>query len=164
MDSNTIGVISIIAILVSPLIAVQVTRYLDDKKAEKERQMEIFRILMGQRGLTPRTDEYIVALNQIDPVFHRVPTVRSAYAELYKATSPNSPELYDSGKYLIILLQEMAKHLKFYNLRDLDIDKYYSPQTRADGQNLIGTYYQEFLRVLKNSEHLGEKRNDEPTK
>lgn len=161
MDSNIIiGTISIIAILVSPLIAVQVTRFLDEKKVEKERQMEIFRVLMGQRGLLPRTDEYIVALNQIDPVFHKVPTVRSAYAELYKATSPNSSELPDSGKYLIILLQEMAKHLNFDNLRDLDIDRWYSPQTRADGQNLIGTYYQEFLRVLKNSEHLGEKKKN----
>lgn len=149
---------SIIAILVSPLIAVQVTRYLDEKKAEKQRQMKIFRILMGQRGLTPRTDEYIIALNQIDPVFQKVSSVRKAYAELYKATSPNSPELPDSGKYLIILLQEIAKHLKFDNLRDLDIDKYYSPQTRIDGQNLLSTYYQEFLRVLENSEHFGEKR------
>lgn len=159
MESNIIiGIISVFAILISPLIAVQVTRFLDEKKAEKERQMEIFRILMGQRGLTPRTDEYIIALNQIDPVFHKVSTVRNAYAELYKATSPNSPELTDSGKYLIILLQEMAKHLKFDNLRDLDVDKYYSPQTRADGQNLLGKYYQEFLRVLENSEHFGEKK------
>jgi len=144
--------------LISPLIAVQVTRFLDEKKEERKRQMEIFRTLMGQRGLTPRTDEYIVALNQIDPVFHKVPAVRNAYSELYKSTAPNSPELADSGKYLIILLQEMAKHLNFDNLRDLDIDRWYSPQTRADGQNLIGTYYQEFLRVLENSEHLGEKR------
>lgn len=71
---------SIVAILVSPPIAVQVTRYLDEKKAYKQRQMEIFRILMGQRGLTPRTDEYIIALNQIDPVFHKVSSVRKAYA------------------------------------------------------------------------------------
>ena len=135
MESNIIiSIISIIAILVSPLVAVQVTRFLDEKKAEKTRQMEIFRVLMGQRGLLPRTDEYIVALNQIDPVFHKVPTVRKAYAELYKATSPNSPELSDSGKYLIIL------------------------QSRADGQHLLGTYYAEYLRVLGNSEHLGEKR------
>lgn len=159
MESNIIiGIISIIAILVSPVIAVQVTRFLDDKKAEKERQMEIFRVLMGQRGLLPRTDEYIVALNQIDAVFHNSQPVRLAYKELYKATSPNSPELSDSGSYLIILLQEMAKHLKFENLRDLDVDKYYTPQTRADGQNLIGSYYKEFLRVLENSENLGEKR------
>ena len=157
-SSIIIGTISILAILISPLIAVQVTRFLDEKKEERKRQMEIFRTLMGQRGLTPRTDEYIVALNQIDPVFHKVPAVRNAYSELYKSTAPNSRELADSGKYLIILLQEMAKHLNFDNLRDLDIDRWYSPQTRADGQNLIGTYYQEFLRVLENSEHLGEKR------
>ena len=153
-----IGIISVIAILISPLIAVQVTRHLDKKEAEKNRQLEIFRVLMGQRGLLPRTDEYVVALNQIDAVFHKVESVRKAYGELYKATSPNSSELSDSGKYLIILLQEMAKHLEFDNLRDLDIDKYYTPQTRADGQNFLGKYYNEFLRVLENSEHFGEKR------
>jgi hypothetical protein len=162
METNVIiGIVSIIAILVSPLIAVQVTRYLDGKRAERNRQMEIYRVLMGQRGLNPRTDEYIVALNQIDSIFHNVPTVRKAYAELYRASSRNSPELTESGRYLIILLQEIAKHLNFNNLRDLDIDKYYSPQTRVDGQKLIGTYYQEFLRVLKNSEHLGEKKKNE---
>ncbi|GAA4943851.1 hypothetical protein GCM10023314_16110 [Algibacter agarivorans] len=161
MDSNIIGIVSIIAILVSPLIAVQVTRYLDEKKAEKTRQMEIYRVLMGQRGLLPRTDEYLIALNQIVVVFHKAQSVLTAYKELYKSTAPNSPELSDSGRYLIILLRKMAEHLNIDNLQDLDIDNYYSPQTRADSQLLVGTYYQEFLRVLQNSEHLGKKRNDE---
>ena len=160
MDTIIVGVITIIAIIVSPIIAVQVTKRLDEIREEKKHQMDIFRILMGQRGLLPRTDEYVVALNQIDVVFHNSESVRLAYKELYKATSPNSPELSDSGCYLIILLREMSKHLNIGNLPDLDIDKYYSPQSRVDGQNLIGTYYNEFLRVLKNSEHLGEKRKD----
>ena len=99
---------------------------------------------MGQRSLTPRTDDYIVALNQIDALFHKVATVRQAYAELYKATSHNSTELSDSGRYLIILLQEMALHLNLDNLRDLDIDRYYSPQSRADGQHLVSIYSTSF--------------------
>lgn len=159
METNiTIGIFSIIAMLISPLIAVQVTKYLDKKEEEKKRQEEIFRILMGQRGLMPRTDEYLIALNQIDVVFHNHESVRKAYAELYKVTKPNHPEISDSGTYLIILLKEMANVLNYNNFRDLDIDKYYSTQSRADSQNLIGSYYQEFLRVLNNSEHFGEKR------
>jgi len=162
METNiTIGVFSIIAMLISPLIAVQVTKYLDQKKEEKKRQEKIFRVLMGQRGLMPRTDEYLIALNQIDVVFHNHESVRKAYSELYKVTKPNHPEISDSGTYLIILLNEMANVLNYNNFRDLDIDKYYSTQSRVDSQNLIGSYYREFLRVLNNSEHFGEKRKDD---
>jgi len=156
MESNIIiGTISVIAILISPLIAVQVTKYLDKKKEDKKHQMELFRILMGQRGLIPRTDEYLIALNQIDVIFHNFKPVRKAYAELYKVTKPNHPEISDSGAYLIILLKEMANVLNYSNFRDLDIDKYYSTQSRADSQNLLVSYYQEFHRVLGNSEHFG---------
>ena len=72
---------------------------------------------MGQRGLSPRTDEYITALNQVDVVFHNDTAIRSTYSELYKVTSQNHPELADSGKYLIMLLQEMAKVLNYGNIR-----------------------------------------------
>ncbi|MFC4723028.1 DUF6680 family protein [Geojedonia litorea] len=146
--------ITIAAILLSPLIAVQVTRLIDKKREVTNRQMDLFRVLMGQRGLTPRTDEYVIALNQIDAVFHDVPKIREAYTDLYKATSPNSPEISDSGKYLIVLLREMSKHLRFGNIDDLDIDRYYTPQSRSDGQKLVNEYYTEFLRVLKSSERF----------
>lgn len=165
METNiTIGIFSIIAMLVSPLIAVQVTKYLDQKKEEKKRQEEIFRILMGQRGLSPRTDEYLIALNQIDVVFHNSESVRQAYAELYKVTKPNHPEISDSGVYLIVLLQKMAEYLKYDKFRDLDIDKYYSTQSRADSQNLLSAYYREFYRVLSSSEHFGMKSKNEKKK
>ena len=103
-----IGITSVIAILISPLIAVQVTRHLDKKEAEKNRQLEIFRVLMGQRGLLPRTDEYVVALNQIDAVFHKVVSVRKAYGELYKATPDTSQMILNKFKKS----QKISEHLE----------------------------------------------------
>ena len=53
---------------------------------------------------------------------------------------PNHPEISDNGVYLIVLLQKMAEYLKYDKFRDLDIDKYYSTQSRADSQNLLSAY------------------------
>ena len=60
---------TICAILLSPLIAVQVTQWLNDKKATKERKLGVFKTLMETRatGLTPK---HVEALNKIDVEFY----------------------------------------------------------------------------------------------
>ena len=60
---------TIIAILLSPLIAVQVTEWLNKKKEAKNRKLDIFRDLMATRatGLSPK---HVEALNRIDVEFY----------------------------------------------------------------------------------------------
>ena len=61
-------VLMIAATALSPLIAVQVTRFLDDRKEERGRRLQVFRILMATRayGLSPA---HVEALNRIELEF-----------------------------------------------------------------------------------------------
>ncbi|MCH8041014.1 MAG: hypothetical protein IH977_11825 [Nitrospinae bacterium] len=60
----------IAAILLGPLIAVQVTRYLDNKKEVRERKLSVFKTLMATRAYVVSWD-HVVALNRIDLEFDK---------------------------------------------------------------------------------------------
>ena len=65
---NTTDILMILATALSPLIAVQVTRYLDDRNEERGRKLRVFKTLMATRAynLSPAHAE---ALNSIDLEF-----------------------------------------------------------------------------------------------
>ena len=58
------NIINIIAIVLSPIIAVLITRYLSIRTDKKKDKMEIFKILMATR-YNRCTIEYVRALNSI---------------------------------------------------------------------------------------------------
>lgn len=58
----------IIAVLVGPIIAVQLTRYLDNLKERKERKLAIFKVLMATRAYNVSWT-HVEALNRIDLEF-----------------------------------------------------------------------------------------------
>lgn len=61
--------LTLFAILLSPLIAVQATAWLQRRRNDRDRRMHIFRTLMGTRaaGLDPN---HVAALNMIDVEFY----------------------------------------------------------------------------------------------
>lgn len=61
-------ILMVLATAVSPLIAVQITRYLDDKNEERGRKLQVFKTLMATRAynLSPA---HVEALNRIDLEF-----------------------------------------------------------------------------------------------
>ena len=58
----------ILATAISPLIAVQVTRYLDDRNEERGRKLQVFKTLMASRAYT-LSPAHVEALNRIDLEF-----------------------------------------------------------------------------------------------
>lgn len=58
----------IAATTVSPLIAVQVTRWLDDRKERQGRKLQVFKVLMATRATTI-APQHVEALNRIDLEF-----------------------------------------------------------------------------------------------
>jgi len=58
----------ILATISGPIIAVQVTRYLDDKREERGRKLQVFKTLMATRGYT-LSQAHVEALNRIDLEF-----------------------------------------------------------------------------------------------
>src|SRR5579871_3781556 len=61
--------ISVIAILASPLVALEVQKRLDDRRALRERKLSIFRRLMTTRA-TQMSPVHVEALNSIEVEFY----------------------------------------------------------------------------------------------
>lgn len=61
-------ILMVLSTAVSPLIAVQVTRYLDDRNEERGRKLQVFKTLMATRAYT-LSIAHVEALNRIDLEF-----------------------------------------------------------------------------------------------
>jgi hypothetical protein len=68
MSDTTSTLLSIAAVLLSPVIALQVQRWLDEQRSAKARKLQIFKTLMTYRG-TPLAPNFVQALNTIDVEF-----------------------------------------------------------------------------------------------
>jgi hypothetical protein len=62
------NILMVLATAISPLIAVQVTRYLDDRNEERGRKLQVFKTLMATRAYT-LSIAHVEALNRIDLEF-----------------------------------------------------------------------------------------------
>ncbi len=71
-------IVTIIAIIVGPIIAVCITRYFDDRREHRRRKFDIFHSLMRTRSMTFHPD-HIMALNLIQVEFHKNDKVVQAY-------------------------------------------------------------------------------------
>jgi len=74
----------IIAVLLGPIIAVQLTRYLDNKKEIRERKLWIFKTLMATRAST-LSPHHVEALNRIDLEFDSKDKSERDVIEAWKA-------------------------------------------------------------------------------
>jgi len=112
------------AVLLGPIIAVQLTRYLDNKKEERERKLQVFKTLMATRAYTISWD-HVVALNRIDLEFEKNNKNEKAVIEAWKAyldllgDKNIPPEQWGVKRIdlLVELLHRMAQVL------DYDFDK-----------------------------------------
>ena len=96
MDSTAVfNIINVLAILLSPLIALQVQKYLNTRSEKIRRKEELFNTLMETRA-QPLIYEHVRTLNKIDVVFHKdreVINSWSAYRDhLNSAPPPNASD------------------------------------------------------------------------
>ncbi len=134
----------ILAIIIAPILAVRIQKFMDRRKEEKERKMHVFRTLMATRA-APLSPLHVEALNMIDIVFHKEKRIVDAWKLLLDnfANYPKDPKdpnyqtklatsADKSSELLTDLLYEMAKSLNY------DFDKVhlkrgaYIPQGHAD--------------------------------
>jgi len=78
-----VDVLTILAITLSPLIAVQVTEWVQRRRSNRDRRLYVFRTLMATRSanLTP---EHVAALNMIDVEFYGTDRKSKAVIEACK--------------------------------------------------------------------------------
>ena len=119
MTDIGLSIAIIIATLAGPIVAVQLTRFLDDRAQKVARRANTFRTLMATRGATI-SPEHVGALNTAEVDFYGVPQVEQALeayiAHLNTATGPTEGEaqvwVNKQRDLLAVLLGKMAVTLK----------------------------------------------------
>ncbi|EOS52898.1 DUF6680 family protein [Adlercreutzia caecimuris] len=131
-----LNVVNIIAIIVSPIVAVWVTQRLQVRAEKREDRSKIFRTLMTYRGIDWTNWECVNSLNMIEVVFYDDKDVVSRWKDLLDKYSSGQIELADYSKILTAkdkLLEAMAKSLGYSNQIDWDtIQHPYVPKWISD--------------------------------
>lgn len=116
--------LTILAIFAGPIVAVQLTRYLDDRREVRDRKLQIFKTLMATRSYSVSWP-HVEALNRIDLEFSKRRPQERAVLEAWKeyfdllCNQTISPEQWSVKRVdlLVELLHRMAVVL------DYDFDK-----------------------------------------
>ena len=168
MQWTTIETVTVVALFAGPLLAILVARHLEQRRAKRERRMDVFRTLMRTRASRLSSD-HVAALNLVEIEFQDKEEVIDAWNKYFEHLSSQHPRkadeeilpstskeeiqvreerynkrLADSRNVLVTkLLHEIAKTLK-YKLESLEIlGGGYAPQGWAEiefQQGLIRQY------------------------
>lgn len=141
MTEHWMGIATIIALLLGPAIAVGLTRYIDNLRADKVRKLDIFRTLMRTRGM-PLSWEHVGALNLIEIEFRKNTEVITAWKSYLENLGTELPPIEQKAQYdeacrkrdsqLTKLIHEIAKVVGI-EVEQLDIlEGNYIPQGWAD--------------------------------
>lgn len=136
--------LAILAILAAPIVALQIQKYIEDRKEIRARKMQIFRTLMATRA-TRLDAKHIEALNMIDIEFFKNEKVTEKWKLLLDnfANYPQDPneKNYESklsscaeksDGLFVDLLSEMAKSLD-YKFDEVHLKRnIYIPKGQAD--------------------------------
>ena len=146
----------IAAVLAGPIIAVQLTRFLDERREVRGRKLGIFKTLMATRAYNVSW-AHVEALNRIDLEFERNNTKERAvldawkeYLDLLGSTHLSSEQWATKRVDLLVeLLHKMALVL------DYDFDKThiknsaYSPVAHGNSEQEINEIRAGLIKVLK---------------
>lgn len=147
-------VITAIALIAGPTIAVIITLWYQrraEKRAAKER---LFITLMAHRRASPPSAEWSGALNLIDVIYARHPRVVELWHELYDILQIVPLNMQRFGHAHLTLLSAMAQVLGYKTLTQTDIDKFYAPQVFGDQAAIQADLQKELVRVLKATQTL----------
>ncbi|RYU62667.1 hypothetical protein ERW51_18740 [Aliivibrio finisterrensis] len=102
----------IIAVLVSPIIAILISLWLTERLQKRRDRLDIFKTLMTTRE-NNLTLDFVKSVNAIDVVFHNRSSVREAWRELYNSYNTSDPDLKRISDNHTKLLEAMAKDLGY---------------------------------------------------
>jgi len=161
----------ILAVLAGPIIAVQLTRFLDNKREVRERKLQIFKTLMATRAYTISWD-HVMTLNRIDLEFDKNNKKEKAVIEAWKAYLDLLGEKSITGEQwgikridlLVELLHKMAVVLGY------DFDKThiknssYSPTAHGDIEDELRAIRKGLIEVLEGKRDLPMRITNWPNK
>lgn len=151
--------LTIVAIFLGPIVAVRVTRYLDDKKEARERKLRVFKTLMATRGaaLSPT---HVEALNLIDLEFSSRNRKDKEVIDAWKAYLDHLQTTYipldqwgpRRVELLVELLHKMSIVLKYQFDKTHVKNAVYSPRGHGeldDDQTVIRRGLRELFEMKK---------------
>lgn len=151
----------ILATLTSPLIAVQVTEYINRRKQTRDEQLRTFRVLMATRASNLDVS-HVQALNSIDVIFNGKSVRQEAVRRQWKhyldhLNDKNYPKEHWEAKrkeLLVELLDTMGKHLGFdFDKTHLKNQSYY-PQGYGDLEHENATVRRALIEILSGNRPL----------
>ncbi len=140
-------ILTTLAILFGPIIAVYLTELRAKKRSDKDRQLHVFRSLMATRR-SRLSNEHVQALNLVEIEFSSQKNVLNSYNNLisffgdgkwWNVPNPSDQDLQNrSNKHddlLVDLLSKMARCLGYNNFGELSILRGgYFPALHVDNQ------------------------------
>jgi hypothetical protein len=151
---TTVDLINLAALLLSPVIAVLVTLWLQGRKETRDRKERLFEALMKHRMANPRPPELVHALNLIDVVFKSNDEVRRLWKDYFGLlcrAQPSAAEFdHQEAKYLE-LLSAISRDLGYAQLQQTDIARFYVPRHYENEFGWMVSFRSELLRVLQNT-------------
>ena len=153
-----VTVVNVFAVLLSSVIAVLITFYLQNRREKRQQRLTILGTLIATRH-SPVTEEHVRALNMIDVVFHDCSKVRQLWREYFDMVCnrglDNEVGFAARQKKNLELITEMARTLGYGKaITHLDMDRVYYPIGLGDQSKKSAELLDELLRVLKGSKGI----------
>lgn len=155
---SPLAIANVIAIALSPLIAVSVTLGYQHWREKRNSKMWVLNTLIGTRS-NPLTYEAVRALNMIDITFSKDTDVRRLWREYFEMLNNqglNNQLGYEQRQRKNLeLITEMAAALGYRKeVTHLDVDRVYQPQGIVNTEDRNERVMNELLRVLQNTQGL----------
>ncbi len=125
-----------------------------DRKAKQDAKLDLFLKLMANRKSTPNKD-WADSLNLIDVIFQDDKKVRKAWLDYFDSLHPKSAHADTRNSFLLDLLSEIANNLNYRDLKQTEIDRFYSPQHFGNQAYTQDVLLKETIRVLGRTRAYG---------
>jgi len=151
----------IVAVITGPVIAVRLTRYLDNQKEIRERKVNVFKTLMATRAYTVSW-AHVEALNRIDLEFDaknkKEKAVIEAWKEYLDLLNNSSIPIEQWGVKRVDLLVELLH--KMAQVLEYDFDKThiknssYSPRAHGETEDEQAALRRGLIEVLEGKRNI----------
>lgn len=150
-------VLNLIALIVIPVFAVFIARYLQDRSEKRKDKMQAFKVLMIAR-IYGWTEDSVRVLNVLDIIFSDDNNVRQAWKDLYDKLCTDAPDANQVKKITQAqykLLETMAKSLGYRNKITWEtIQNPYIPNGMLEQMNRQNASQQNYNEVLEGIKKL----------
>lgn len=149
-------ILTLIAVFTSPVIAVAITIWYQNRKERQNAKMSIFMRLVLNRPDLAVNVEYVSAFNAINIVFHKDKSVIKEWEKVFESLHKRPFDKQAHDVKLLDLLDSMGKSLGYSGLRQTaySVATLYTPQGHQEDFFYSVEFRENLLRVLRNSENF----------